>query len=105
MDTTLMLLPYARPPVLPRARRVTLQGRYLTPIALLLLLTGPAGAASPEQDLASARTLFEKNLQSIRDKNRETYLSCYLESDRLVRTGPDGFQLGYEGLAATAGEA
>jgi imidazolonepropionase-like amidohydrolase len=81
-----------------------LQGRYLIPIALLLLLTGPAGAASPEQDLASAKSLFEKNLQSIRDKDREAYLSCYLESDRLVRTGPGGFQLGYEGLAATAGE-
>ncbi|MEA2562037.1 MAG: hypothetical protein QOH06_3541 [Acidobacteriota bacterium] len=81
-----------------------MQGRYLIPIALLLLLAAPAGA----DDLASARALFEKNLQSIRDKDREAYLSCYLESDRLVRTGPDGFQLGYsgpEGLAATAGEA
>ena len=77
-----------------------MQGRYLAPIALLLLLAVPAGA----DDLASARALFEKNLQSIRDKDREAYLSCYLESDRLVRTGPGGFQLGYEGLAATAGE-
>lgn len=78
-----------------------MQGRYLVPIVLLTLLTGSARA----DDLASARTLFEKNLQSIRDKDRDAYLSCYLESDRLVRTGPDGFQLGYEGLAATAGEA
>lgn len=81
-----------------------MQGRYLIPIALLLLLAGPAGA----DDLSSAKALFEKNLQAIRDKDREAYLSCYLESDRLVRTGPDGFQLGYsgpEGLAATAGEA
>ena len=77
-----------------------MQGRYLIPIVVLTLLAGPAGA----DDLASARALFEKNLQSIRDKDREAYLSCYLESDRLVRTGPDGFQLGYEGLAATAGE-
>jgi hypothetical protein len=83
---------------------LTLQGRYLIPTALLLLLAGPALA----EDLASAKALFEKNLQSIRDKDREAYLSCYLESDRLVRTGPDGFQLGYsgpQGLAATAGEA
>jgi imidazolonepropionase-like amidohydrolase len=87
---------------------LTLQGRYLIPIVLLTLLAAPAGAASPEQDLASARALFEKNLQSIRDKDRDAYLSCYLESDSLVRTGPEGFQLGYsgpEGLAATAGEA
>lgn len=90
------------------------------PLSLVLLLAGPAGAASPEQDLASARVdpaaadvsaardVFEKNLQSIRDKDREAYLSCYLESDRLVRTGPGGFELGYsgpDGLAATAGEA
>lgn len=81
-----------------------MQGRYLIPIALLVLLAAPAAAATPEQDLASARRLFEKNLQSIRDKDRDAYLSCYLESDRLVRTGPDGFQLGYEGLAATAGQ-
>lgn len=77
-----------------------MQGRYLIPIALLLLLARSAAA----DDLASAKALFEKNLQSIRDKDREAYLSCYLESGGLVRTGPDGFQLGYEGLAATAGE-
>ncbi|HEX5718863.1 MAG TPA: amidohydrolase family protein [Thermoanaerobaculia bacterium] len=81
-----------------------MQGRYLVPIVLLALLAGPAGAASPEEDISAARGLFEKNLQSIRDKDREAYLSCYLESDLLIRTGPGGFQLGYEGLAATAGE-
>lgn len=91
-----------------------MQGRYLIPIVLLTLLAGPVRAASPEEDLASvdpvaadvaaARALFEKNLQSIRDKDRDAYLSCYLESGGLVRTGPDGFQLGYEGLAATAGQ-
>jgi imidazolonepropionase-like amidohydrolase len=87
-----------------------LQGRYrrrpLLAAALLLAFAGPA-AASTEGDLASARTLFEKNLQAIRDKDRETYLSCYLDSERLVRTGPTGFELGYSGpsgLAAAAGE-
>ena len=55
-------------------------------------------------DLASARRLFEKNLQAIRDKDRDAYLSCYLESERLARTGPTGFELGYAGLAATAGQ-
>ncbi|MFL6291294.1 MAG: amidohydrolase family protein [Thermoanaerobaculia bacterium] len=97
-----------------------MQGRYLVSTVLLTLLAAPAGAASPEKDLAAARVdpvaadvsaareVFEKNLQSIRDKDRDAYLSCYLDSDRLVRTGPDGFQLGYsgpQGLAATAGEA
>ena len=79
-------------------------------LALLALITaaGPLGAheekGSPAADLAAARRLFEKNLQAIRDKNREAYLSCYLESEGLARTGPEGFQLGYEGLAATAGQ-
>jgi imidazolonepropionase-like amidohydrolase len=88
-----------------------LQGRYLIPIVMLTLLAGPAEAASPEApaaDISAAKAIFEKNLQSIRDKDREAYLSCYLESDGLVRTGPDGFQLGYsgpQGLAASAGEA
>ncbi len=69
---------------------------------------GPLAAheekGSPAADLAAARRLFEKNIQAIRDKNREAYLSCYLESEGLARTGPEGFQLGYEGLAATAGQ-
>lgn len=88
-----------------------MQGRYLIPIALWLVLAIPAGAEDLASevdpvaaDVAAARGLFEKNLQSIRDKDRDAYLSCYLESDRLVRSGPDGFQLGYEGLAATAGQ-
>jgi imidazolonepropionase-like amidohydrolase len=73
-------------------------------LALLLLLGAPAVRADEAADLASARRLFEKNLQAIRDKNKDTYLSCYLESERLSRTGPTGFELGYAGLAATAGQ-
>ncbi|HEX3127842.1 MAG TPA: amidohydrolase family protein [Thermoanaerobaculia bacterium] len=84
-----------------------MQGRYRTPFAILFALLSalPAIAAQPsDADLAAARSLFEKNLQAIRDKDRDAYLSCYLDSDRLVRTGPTGFELGYAGLAATAGE-
>ena len=49
---------------------------------------GPAGR--PASDLAAARAVFEKNLQAIRDQDRDGYLACYLESERLVRTGPGG---------------
>lgn len=59
---------------------------------------------SPAADVAEARELFEKNLQAIRDQDRDAYLSCYLQSEGLARTGPEGFQLGYDGLAATAGQ-
>ncbi len=61
----------------------------------------PGGATA---DLAAARAVFEKNLQAIRDRNRDAYLSCYLDSERLARTGPEGFELGYSGLAASAGK-
>jgi imidazolonepropionase-like amidohydrolase len=66
-------------------------------------LRGEAPAA-PSADLAAARAVFEKNLQAIRDKDRAAYLSCYLDSEGLARTGPEGFALGYAGLAATAGQ-
>jgi imidazolonepropionase-like amidohydrolase len=73
---------------------------------LIVLLTGaPAVRADEAADLASARRLFEKNLHAIRDKDKDTYLSCYLKSDQLARTGPTGFELGYTGLAATTGQA
>jgi len=62
------------------------------------------GAANVEADLAAARALFEANLDAIRRRDREAYLACYLESERLARTGPDGVALGFEGLAASAGE-
>jgi imidazolonepropionase-like amidohydrolase len=85
-----------------------LQGQYRTLFAALLTLLSavPAVSVTPpaDGDLAAARTLFEKNLQAIRDKDRDAYLACYLDSERLVRTGPTGSELGYAGLAATAGE-
>lgn len=84
--------------------------RFVVPASATLALLAPAGPlrAAEERDaaadVAAARALFEKNLQAIRDKDRDAYLSCYLESDRLARTGPAGFQLGYAGLAETAGQ-
>jgi imidazolonepropionase-like amidohydrolase len=92
-----------------RKRRVSLSRRLgaLLPIVLLAALSPLHGQAKQDPaaaDVAAARALFEKNLQAIRDKNRDAYLSCYLDSELLARTGPEGFQLGYAGLAATAGQ-
>lgn len=56
-------------------------------------------------DLAAARAVFEQNIAAIRNRNREAYLALYLNSDRLVRTGPAGFATGYEELAKGAGSA
>jgi imidazolonepropionase-like amidohydrolase len=72
-------------------------------LALLLAVSAPAAAAS-DSDVDAARKLFAANLQAIRDKDRDAYLACYLDSESLVRTGPEGPQLGYKDLAANAGQ-
>lgn len=84
-------------------------GLPLLILGLLALSARTGAAAEPAKepvaaDITAARALFEKNLQAIRDRDKQTYLSCYLDSDGLARTGPEGFQLGYKGLAATAGQ-
>lgn len=91
--------------------RVSKPSRRCLGLALLLLAAAAPGLAAKaaEQkdaaaDVAAARSLFEKNLQAIRDQDREAYLACYLDSEGLARTGPEGFQLGYAGLAASAGQ-
>jgi len=66
----------------------------------------PCGAAPARPgDVDAARALFERNLDAIARKDRTAYLSCYLESATLARTGPEGFSLGYDGLAKSAGDA
>ncbi|HKV13293.1 MAG TPA: amidohydrolase family protein [Thermoanaerobaculia bacterium] len=86
------------------ARRKRLATLFAACLIAAIPLAGQAKKETAVADLAAARAVFEKNLQAIRDKDRDAYLSCYLESDRFVRTGPDGFELGYEGLSATAGQ-
>jgi imidazolonepropionase-like amidohydrolase len=70
---------------------------------LLLLVSPLAASPSVEEDVAAARTLFEANLDAIRQRDRDAYLACYLESEGLVRNGPTGIELGFEGLAAASG--
>jgi imidazolonepropionase-like amidohydrolase len=82
--------------------------------AFLLWLQAGAGPAadtaakqanpSEAADISAARALFEKNLQAIRDQDREAYLSCYEQSDHMVAAGPDGPHPGYDALAASAGK-
>lgn len=75
--------------------------------ALALLLAGlltPVGAgAGTAEDLEAARTLFERNLEAIRQHDRAAYLDCYLDSESLARTGPAGLQLGFDELAEGTG--
>ena len=76
-------------------------------------LAAPPSVASAESrlrpprgisaDVAAARHLFEANLDAIRRHDRAGYLACYLDSPRFALTGPTGFTLGYDSLAASAG--
>ena len=67
---------------------------------VLSLLAPRAGRADTASDLAGARGVFERNLDAIRGRDAGAYLSCYLRSSLLARTGPTGFLLGYDSLAA-----
>ena len=70
------------------------------PIALFASLPAPAAAPSKaDGDLAAARALFDRNLDSIRRRDQEGYLSCYLQAPTLVRTGFAGPLKGYDALA------
>jgi len=82
-------------------------------LGLLLALTA-AGAQTgkaeekgrgPDQELAAARKLFERNLDAIRHRDRAAYLACYLDSESLARTSPEGFRLGFRDHAAQSSES
>jgi len=79
--------------------------RRLAAACVALMLVGPrAGLADMNTDLAGARGVFERNLDAIRNHDAQAYLSCYLRSPLLARTGATGFALGYDSLAAGVGQ-
>lgn len=51
-------------------------------------------------DTVEARRVFEGNISAIHERDRARYLSYYLESERLARTGPAGLELGFETWSA-----
>jgi len=58
------------------------------------LAAASAPPATGGSDLQAARTLFEKNLDAIRRRDRNGYLACYLHAETLARTGFEGPSLG-----------
>lgn len=70
---------------------------------MLAAVVVTAARADETADLRAARAVFEENIAAIRNKDRDRYVSLYLDSDRLVRIGPTGFTLGYEEFAKGAG--
>jgi hypothetical protein len=74
-------------------------------LVILLLLSAPlvagcAHRASPESDIEAARALFTRNIEAIQHKDQAAYLSCYRQDASLVRNGPEGPTMGFDGLAA-----
>lgn len=74
---------------------------------LRLLLAAYAACAISRPALCSdvddARALFEKNLAAIQHRDRAAYLACYLDSERLVRTSPEGQAVGFADFEKQAG--
>ena len=60
---------------------------------------------SQAADSDSARALFERNLDAIRQRDRDAYLATYLESPDFARNGPSGIVRGFEEHAAASGDA
>ena len=74
--------------------------RRASALLLFFALTASADEAS---DLRNARAVFEENIRAIHQRDRAKYLSLYLNSERLIRTGPTGFATGFEEFAKGAG--
>lgn len=74
-------------------------------IAVLAASALPAADAEPA-DVAAARTVFERNLNAIRARDRAAYLSCYLEGDaNFIRTGDTGLAVGWAEFAKQVGSS
>src|SRR5437764_17384 len=58
-------------------------------IAGIVLLLGVTSMSAQTSDVAAARKVFEGNLDAIRQKDRDKYLSYYFHSESLLRTRCD----------------
>src|SRR5690242_5645227 len=69
----------------------------------LVLLAIALPALAQSDDIAAARAVFDANVNAIKQKNLDAYLSYYLHSPLLVRGGPSGFTTGYDEFAKVRG--
>jgi imidazolonepropionase-like amidohydrolase len=73
-------------------------------VAAILFASAPQLRADEAADVKAARSVFEANINAIRQRNREQYLTYYLHTARLARGGPAGFTTGYDDFAKGIGE-
>ncbi len=69
-------------------------------IACARTAAAPATSTTASSDTAEARRVFEGNISAIHQRDRARYLSYYLQSDHLARTGPGGLELGFDSWSA-----
>ena len=79
--------------------------RALAASLALSFALAPAAPAQPSypaaqraRDSVEAMAAFRGNIAAIHDRDRPTYLTYYLQSPRLARTGPGGVAWGYQGM-------
>lgn len=84
---------------------MTSLARLAAAALLAAALPSAAGAqayppAQRARDSAQALAAFRSNIAAIHGRDRPAYLTHYLQSPRLARTGPGGVQWGYQGMTA-----
>lgn len=80
--------------------------RALAALLALSSVLAPVASAQPAypaeqraRDSVEALAAFRGNIGAIHSRDRATYLTYYLQSPRLARTGPGGVSWGYQGMA------
>src|SRR5260370_7399377 len=74
-------------------------------VCTLLIVLCALPLIADDADITAARALFERNLNAIRTRDKDTYLQSYLHAPSLARSGPQGFSTGYDDFAKGAGAA
>lgn len=66
----------------------------------LVSTTAASSSWSPAADSVAALALFRANINPIHRRDHAGYLATYVQSPRLVRSGPEGRNLGFENWSA-----
>ena len=74
-------------------------------VRVLLVVLCALPLFADDTDITAARALFERNLNAIRTRDRDTYIQSYEHSPSLARGGPEGFTTGYDDFVKGAGAA
>ena len=77
--------------------------KWVAAVALFFVVSPASFGAEANVDIAAARAVFDQNINAIRQRDRDRYLSLYWHDPKLVRTGASGFATGFDEFAKGAG--